>query len=169
MYSESDYESDVEFRRIRGQKTPTPVFTSSKAYEPPKWAPGPDFGEGRGRQSEEGKPGQDQIQTQTKVIRLDRQELELGGGPQVEDPGLAASAEFVTRMARQVEMERLEAASRLRDTKPLSPTLFVPAKFVPGAPAAHASLLADRALGHFAPESDDVHPSSANPTLERRS
>ena len=165
MYSESEYESDVEFRRTKGQKTPTPVFTISKAYEPPKWAPGPDFGEGSGRQNEEGKPGHTQIQT--KVIRLNCQELELGGGPPV-DPGLAASAEFVTRMARQVEMERLEAASRLRDTKPLSPTLFVPAKFVPGAPAAHASLLADRALGHFAPESDDVHP-SANPTLERRS
>ena len=155
-YSESDCESDVEFRRARWQRTPTPVFTRSKAYQPPTWAPslGSDRDEMSGRQTAAEKPGP--TQSHTQVIRFNRQELKLSGQPQQQqqqplpmDPGLAESAEFVTRMARQVEMERLEAASRLRQTKPLSPTLFIPAKFVPGAPASHDSLLADRVLGHW--------------------
>ena len=157
-YSESDCESDVEFRRARWQRTPTPVFTRSKAYQPPTWPWAPSIGSDRdemsGRQTAAEKPGP--TQSHTQVIRFNRQELKLSGQPQQQqqqplpmDPGLAESAEFVTRMARQVEMERLEAASRLRQTKPLSPTLFIPAKFVPGAPASHDSLLADRVLGHW--------------------
>ena len=172
IYSESDCESDVEYRRLRLQRTPTPVFTRSKAYEPPKWAPnlGADCDEWSGRQKEQEKPGH------TKIIRFNRQELKLAGQPM--DPGLAESAEFVTRMARQVEMERLEASSKLRQTKPLSPTLFVPAKFVPGPPTSHDSLLADRMLGNFSPECDDVvvvvesggaGEQLADPALERRS
>ena len=143
-------------------RTTTPVFTRSKAYEPPKWAPAPD----PAADCEEGKPGH--TPSHTKVIRVNRQELTLGAPPL--DPGLAESAEFVTRMARQVEMERLEAASRLRQTKPLSPTLFFPAKFVPGPPASHDSLLADRALGHFSPPERDGGEQSADAApLERRS
>ena len=139
--------------------TPTPVFTRSMAYEPPKWAQDliADCEGGSGDRKEEEKPGH--IQSQNKVIRSNRHELQLSRKQPV-DPVLAESAEFVTRMARQVEMERLAATSKIRQTKPLSPTLFMPTKFVPGPPASHDSLLADKVLRQCSPSRGAVSPSA---------
>ena len=163
--SESECESDVEFRRGQRSRTLTPVhFTRSRAYVPPKWAPNlsaaaaaaatgdPIQGSDDGSWWNQHRQQQQNLHlhANTKVIRVDRQQLV----PQsvTDPPALVESAEFVTRMARQVEMERLEAASKRRQTKALSPTLFIPAKFVPGAPTSPRSLLADSALNFSAAE-----------------
>ena len=121
---------------------------------PPNWAPnlnaaadGGDPIQGRDDGSWRNQPRHQQQQNpqlhaNTKVIRVN-QELVTQAVTETDPSALLESAEFVTRMARQVEIERLEAANKRRQTKPLSPTIFIPAKFVPGPPTSPRSLLAD--------------------------